>query len=141
MTAPQAQSISEQNKKLIERWFEQIWNQGRREVIEELFAEDGVFYDGPTTFRGPREFEQFYDRMCSQFSDFQIRPIISLSENDLVCMHWAVTCRHIESSKTVELTGMSVVRIRDGQFVEGWQNWDAARVEAQLSGKSPLSFV
>jgi predicted SnoaL-like aldol condensation-catalyzing enzyme len=33
MATSQPQLISEENKKLVERWFEEVWNQGRRESI------------------------------------------------------------------------------------------------------------
>jgi predicted SnoaL-like aldol condensation-catalyzing enzyme len=141
MTAPQPQSISEQNKHLVHRWFEEVWNQGRRETIQELFAPEGVLHDGSKTLRGPDEFSRFYDGLRSEFSDICIAPIVSLSEGDLASVRWSVTCRHIASGKAVQLTGMSIVRIKDGRFVEGWQNWDEAGVEAQLSGKAAASSV
>jgi predicted SnoaL-like aldol condensation-catalyzing enzyme len=141
MTAPQPQTISEQNKALVHRWFDEVWNQGRRETIQELFPSHGVLHDGSKTLRGPEEFARFHDALRSEFTDFCITPVVSLSEGDLASVHWSVTCRHIASGKDVKLTGISIVRIKDGQFVESWQNWDEAGVEAQLSGKAAASFV
>jgi predicted SnoaL-like aldol condensation-catalyzing enzyme len=83
MTAPQPQSISEQNKALVHRWFEEVWNQGRRETIHELFAEEGVLHDGSKTYHGPDEFVRFYDQLRSEFTDFRVAPSVSLSEGDL----------------------------------------------------------
>ena len=34
--------MSEENKRLIKRWFAEVWNQGNKDVIDELLAEDGV---------------------------------------------------------------------------------------------------
>lgn len=133
MSASQQQTISEQNKSLVLRWFEEVWNQGRREAIKELFAPGGVLHDGSTTYRGPEEFTRFYDTLRLEFSEFRIAPIVSLSEGDLACMHWSVNCKHTASSKPVHLTGTSIVRIKDGQFIEAWQNWDAAGVAKQVS--------
>jgi hypothetical protein len=31
-----------------------------------------------------------------------------------------------------------VVRFQNGQFIEGWQNWDAASLSAQLPGYSAV---
>ena len=141
MTAPQPQSISEQNKALVHRWFEEVWNQGRRETIHELFAAEGVLHDGSKTYHGPDEFVRFYDELRSEFTDFCIAPSVSLSEGDLACVRWSVGCRHIGSGRDVKLTGMSIVRIRDGQFVEAWQNWDEAGIGAQISGGTAASAV
>ncbi len=30
------------NKALVRRWFEEVWNQGREETIDELFAANGL---------------------------------------------------------------------------------------------------
>jgi len=84
MSTPQMQTTAAQNKQLMVRWFEEVWNQGRRETIHELFAENGVLHDGTATYSGPDEFCRFYDTFRSQFSDFRTTPLISLAEGDLV---------------------------------------------------------
>jgi hypothetical protein len=85
----------------------------------------------------PEEFTRFYDKLRAEFSKFSIRPIVSLAEGDLACVHWTVECVHTASGTPVRLTGTSVVRISNGQFVEAWQNWDAAGLAAQLPSESP----
>ena len=34
--------MSEENKQLIRRWFDEVWNNGRADVIDELFDENGI---------------------------------------------------------------------------------------------------
>jgi predicted SnoaL-like aldol condensation-catalyzing enzyme len=132
MSATGAQSVLAQNKALVLRWFKEVWNEARFETVAELFAPDGVIHDGPATFRGPQEFAGFYHGLRAQFSDFSIQPVVTLAEDDLVCVHWSADFRHTESGKPLHVSGTSVVRIANGQFVEGWQNWDSAGLEAQL---------
>ena len=36
------QSMSIENKALVRRWFEEVWNKGRAEAIDEMFAKDGI---------------------------------------------------------------------------------------------------
>jgi predicted SnoaL-like aldol condensation-catalyzing enzyme len=136
MSTLDQQVISEQNRGLVWRWFEEVWNQGRRETIQELFAPECVLHDGSKDYRGPEEFTRFHEALRSEFSDFHVAPIISLCEGNLACMHWSVDCKHTASGKPVHLTGMSVVRIKDGQFMEAWQNWDAAGVEKQIRAQA-----
>ena len=137
MSASPAVSTLEQNKHLVVRWFHEVWNQGRRDTIAELFAPDGVIYDGATAIHGPAEFEAFYDRLRAQFSDFHISPVLILAEGDLACMHWNSSLKHTATSTPAHITGTSIVRIKDGRFVEAWQNWDAAGLAAQLSTEPP----
>ena len=132
MSAPSAIFALEQQKHLMARWFEEVWNQGRREVIFELLDPGCVLYDCDTPIRGPQEFAAFYDNLQSQFSDFRITPHIALAEGEFASLRWSVRCRHKASGRDVSLSGISIVRIRNGRFVEGWQNWDAAGVAAQL---------
>lgn len=133
MSSPAAPiSIIEQNRHLLLRWFEELWNQGRRETIFELFAPDCILHDGNVQIRGPREFEAFYDALQSRFSDVRVTPGISLCEGDLVSLRWTVDCRDRATGKSLSTSGISIVRVRDGRFIEAWQNWDAAGIEAQL---------
>lgn len=131
--SPLPMSPLDQNKQLTIRWFEEVWNQGNRDAIARLFAPDGVLYDGSAVIRGPAEFEAFYDRLRAQFSDFHISPVLVLAEGDLACIHWNATFRHTTTQKPAQITGTSIVRIKDGRFAEAWQNWDAAGLAAQMS--------
>jgi len=133
VTNPSPQSNLEENKRMLIRWFEEVWNQGRRETIKELFAAECVLHDGMNTFHGPAEFMQFHDRLCGEFSGFVIKPIHALAEGDLSCLHWAAEFRHTGRGKPVRITGTSIVRIKDGKFVEAWQNWDAEGLARQLA--------
>lgn len=133
MSAPQTISAPDQSKHLVARWFEEVWNQGRREVIFELFAPECVLYDGDTPIRGPQEFAAFYDNLQSQFSDFRITLGTTLAEGDLASLRWSARSRHKASGKDVSVSGISIVRISNGRFVEAWQNWDAASLAAQLA--------
>jgi predicted SnoaL-like aldol condensation-catalyzing enzyme len=130
----------DQNKQLVIRWFEEVWNQGNRDTIAQLFAPDGILHDGDRIIRGPAEFEKFYDRLRAVFSNFKISPVLALAEGDLACVHWFSECKHIATGKNVQITGTSIVRIKDGRFVEAWQNWDAAGMAAQLSSEPPVQL-
>ena len=48
--------MSEANKALIHRWFEEVWNKGREEAIDEMFAADGIAHglteEGDRALRG-----------------------------------------------------------------------------------------
>ena len=139
-SATQSLSVPEQNKLLVIRWFDEVWNQGRRQTIFDLLMDNAVLHDGPQEFRGPQEFAQFHDALRSQFCDFKITPIICVAEGDRVCMHWSCSMLHSASQKSLHLTGTSVVRVQDGRFAEAWQNWDAAHLYAQLTG-NPITFA
>jgi predicted ester cyclase len=129
-------SALQQNKRLFLRWLDELWNQGRRETIRELFAKDGVLHAGSRESHGPAEFLHIYDIMRAQFSQISVQPLVVLAEGDLVCVHWSFECLYAVTRAPVRFTGISIVRVKDGQIVEAWQNWDAAGVSQQVPGIS-----
>jgi hypothetical protein len=50
------------NAAIVRRWFEEVWNRGREDAIDELMAPDAPVYGvvGPDqVHRGPAEFKPF----------------------------------------------------------------------------------
>jgi ketosteroid isomerase-like protein len=127
-------------KEFAARWFEEVWNQSRREAIDEMFSEDCVLHDGSSEYRGPNEFKRFYDALRSQLSDVRITPLEPFSEGNMVCLRWSSTATHTATGKPLQVTGISILRFKDGRFVEAWQNWDQYSLHQQLEGTAPKSF-
>src|SRR3977135_2540690 len=114
---------------MIVRWFEEVWNKGRREVIDEMLPPEFVMHDGGTVSKGPDAFKPFYDRMRTSFSDIKVTPEEAVSEGDLVCLRWSFIMRHSgdglgmpATGKKLHTTSMTMVRFANGQFSEGWQD-------------------
>jgi predicted SnoaL-like aldol condensation-catalyzing enzyme len=130
----------EAQKEFAARWFEEVWNKSRREAIDEMFPEDGVLHDGRKEYRGPAEFKRFYDDLRAKLCDVQIIPLETISEGDMVCMRWSSTAKDRSTGKQLEVTGMSILRFKDGRFVEAWQNWDQHGLLQQLEDAAPKTF-
>ncbi|HZS26416.1 MAG TPA: hypothetical protein VFB76_04240 [Candidatus Angelobacter sp.] len=50
------------NKKLVRRWFEEVWNQGREATIDELLSPKGIGFGlaaTDTEVHGPTQFKPF----------------------------------------------------------------------------------
>jgi steroid delta-isomerase-like uncharacterized protein len=123
------------------RWFEMVWNQGRREAIAEMFAPDGVLHDGGTTAVGPNGFYPFFDRMNASLSDIRVNVEDSMADGDRVCVRWSCTARHTgdglgfpATGAPINVTGISMLRARDNQIIEAWQNWDMLGMIEQIRG-------
>src|SRR5258706_3578175 len=128
-------------KQLLIRFFEEVWNQRRAETIDELFAPDCVIHDGETDSIGPEGFKPFFARMSDAFSEIHVTPLHAISEGDVACLRWSVTMRHTggglgmpPTGKVLKTTGISIVRFANGKFAEGWQNWDMLGMMHQISG-------
>jgi predicted ester cyclase len=128
-------------KEFAARWFEEVWNQSRRDAIDEMFPQDCVLHDGSSEYHGPDEFKRFYDALRAQFSDVRVTPLEAFSEGDMVCMRWSSTATHTATGKPLQVTGISILRFKDGRFVEAWQNWDQYSLHQQLQEAAPKSFT
>lgn len=135
--------MSEENKALVRRWFEEVWNKGRAEAIEEMFDEEGVAHglasEGGGQLRGPNEFRPFFERFHGAFPDISVEVVDTVAEGDRVAARCAVRGRHqsdalgfAATQQPVDFEGICIVRIRDGKIVEAWNQFDFMRMFEQL---------
>jgi ketosteroid isomerase-like protein len=124
--------MTDSARQVAERWFEEVWNRGRRETIDELLAPDCVIHDGGDDIVGPDAFHRFYDNVKNTLSEVRVDPQMIIAEADYVCVRWISTGRDKNTGKNVEITGMSFMRSRNGRVVEAWQNWDLHGMMKQI---------
>jgi steroid delta-isomerase-like uncharacterized protein len=135
--------MSEANKALIHRWFEEVWNQGRTDVIDELLASDAVSH-GITNVQGhplrsASDFKAIHQQFTSALSDVKVTIHETVAEGDKVAIYCSVQARHggdgfgvAATHKPVEYTGMGMVRIKDGKIVEAWNSFDFLSLHQQI---------
>jgi len=133
--------MTESERGLGRRWFELVWNQGRREAIAELLSPDAVVHDGGTDTTGPEGFYPFYDRLRATFSELHVHVEDTFADGDKLCVRWSCTGKHTggglgvaPTGVTIHVTGISILRVADGRLVEGWQNWDMLGMMEQING-------
>ncbi len=135
--------MSEENKALIRRWFSEVWNQGRAEAIDEMFAADGIAYgladEEGHPLRGAAGFKPFFKKFRDAFPDLEVVVEDTVAEGDKVAARCIVRGSHQSDSlgfaathQPTEFTGLCIVRVRDGQIVEAWNNFDFMSVFQQL---------
>jgi len=134
--------MSEANKALVRRWFEEVWNQGREETIDELFAAEGVGYglgDTDVTTRGPGEFKIFANNLRGALPDIHMTIEDIMAEGDKVTVRIAAEGTHkggqlgvAPTGRRVRIAGVVIVRIANGQIVEGWNSWDQLGLLRQI---------
>jgi steroid delta-isomerase-like uncharacterized protein len=135
--------MSTESKDLIRRWFEEVWNKGREDAIDEMFAADGVAHglteEGDKTMRGPEQFKPFYRAFRSAFPDLEVVVEDTIAEGDKLAARCTVRGKHQSDSLgfaatglTTDFTGITIVRIERGKIVEAWNNFDFMRMYKQL---------
>lgn len=135
--------MSEQNKALVKRWFEEVWNKGRADAIDEMLAADcivhGLSDDSATTLKGPADFKPFHESFRGAFPDIEVVVEDLIAEGDKVAARCSVRGKHTgdhlgvaASNAPVQFTGMSILRIENGKVVEAWNNFDFLAMNKQI---------
>ena len=142
----QEQSTLEANKALVQRWFNEVWNKGRVEAIDEMLAADGVAHglteDAENPMKGPADFKPFHETFRGAFPDIEVIVEDMIAEGDKVAARCAVRGKHsgehlgvAASNAPVDFTGVAIVRIKDGKIIEAWNNFDFMKMNKQIGVK------
>ena len=135
--------MSEENKQLVRRWFEEVWNKGSVDAIDEMFAEDGIAHglsDDPSNpIKGPTGFKPFHTVFREAFPNMMITVEDTIAEDDKVAARCSVRARHegefmgrAATQAPVDFTGITIVRIYNGKIVEAWNNFDFMVLHKQV---------
>jgi predicted ester cyclase len=131
----------DENRSLLARWFDEVWNHEREETIRELMGSDCVIHDGETDICGPKEFQKFWEAQRAACSDIRLTMHEVVGEGDLVAARWSVEMRDRNSGKPLRTSGMSLVRFQDGRFAEAWQSWDKHGLMEQMQALTAAAAV
>jgi steroid delta-isomerase-like uncharacterized protein len=137
---------AEEKKAIVRRLFEELWNQGKLDVADEIFATDYIFHEPVAgEVRGPEGFKQFVSMYRIAFPDLQFRIEDQIAEGDKIVTRWTATGTHkgelmgiSPTSVQVTVTGIGIARTDGGKIVEFWDNHDALGMLQQLGVVPPL---
>jgi steroid delta-isomerase-like uncharacterized protein len=140
--------MSTENKTLAHHWFEEVWNKGRADAIDEMFADEGVAHGltdaGGNELCGPANFKLFFHSFRNAFPDIQVTVEETVAEGDKLAARCTVRGTHrgegigfAATNTPVEFTGMCLLRIKDGKIVEAWNNFDFMSMFQQVGAIQP----
>ena len=133
------------NKEHVRR-VEDMVNDKDQEVLSEIFADDLVvhFHGGREELHGLDEYREYLAETYEGFPDLTITFEDVIAEDDKVSVRYTGSGTHegeyegIEpTGETVDLSGMRIVRVEDGEIVEAWGQRDDIGVLAQLEVVEP----
>ena len=131
--------MSSVNKALVARWFEQVWNQGRSDAIDDMIVPGTRIHGLTPQPQGPEQFKQFHAAFRQAFPDITITVDDMVAEGDMVAArfsargtHRADTLGFAATNRPAQFTGMVFVRVENGVLIEGWNCFDQLGMMAQL---------
>ncbi len=131
--------MSTENKALVHRWFEEVWNKGREDAIGEMLASHCIVHGLGPDMHGPKEFKQFHSAYRNAFPDITVQIHAIVAEGNIVAARWSGKGTHRgnglgfrATDNTVHFNGMVFVRVEQGKLVEGWNNFDQLGMLQQI---------
>jgi steroid delta-isomerase-like uncharacterized protein len=133
--------MSEGNKFVIRRSFEELWNKGNLSLADELFAPNYAHHhpSTPDVGRGPESEKKRATLYRTAFPDLQLTIEDIIAEGETVMARLSCRGTHkgdlsgiAPTGKQFTISGVSIARFTGGKMVEGWVNWDALGLMQQL---------
>ncbi|MGH2534691.1 MAG: ester cyclase [Thermomicrobiales bacterium] len=132
-------SEPEQNKMLVRRGIEEIYNRGNLAVVDEVAASDFVIHLPSEEIHGPEGAKQYVAALRGAFPDLHITIEDQIADGDKVVTRWTARATHTgafqgipPTGKRGSMTGIDIDRIADGKIVECWVNSDDLGLLQQL---------
>jgi steroid delta-isomerase-like uncharacterized protein len=133
--------MSENNKAVVRRLLDEVWNKGNLSLVDELFTPNFEFHDAstPDLGRGPESEKKRVTLYRNAFPDLRLTIEDMIAEGETVVTRW--TCRGTHkgdlsgiapTGKQITISGITVGRFANGKIAQGYANWDALGLMQQL---------
>ena len=113
---------------LCRRWFKEVWNENREQLISELMTPQTVIHglgDDGQPGVGPEAFKKFLHHFRANLSNIHVVVHDVLSDGEQTAVRLTLTAKHTgagfgppPTDKTVSLTAIVWCHWRDGKMVE-----------------------
>lgn len=134
--------MSEANRALALRWFEEVWNKGRESAVDELASPRlrCFGFPEPDSAIDADGFKAAVRTLQRSFSGIHISVDEMVSQENSVAVRWTARAAHTgtglgfaATGLPVTIPGIAILHIRDGRIYEGWNAYDLTSVVHRLS--------
>ena len=135
------ENILDQNKELTRRFYEECWNQGKTERVDQYVAKDCRYRDPvfPSLAPGVESIKRHITMCRNAFPDLRFSLDDMIAERDEVVVHWTANGTQegqflgvAPTRKTATVGGTSIYRIKNQKIVEQAADWNLLTLLEQL---------
>lgn len=135
----------EANKRIVRRFFEEVWSKGDMTLRDSLLAPNYAGHIAGNATPLDREgWSAWFTGFRNAFPDARFTVEDMVAEGDRVAARLTMRGTHrgalngiAPTGREVTVTGMSIERIENGRIVEGWNQNDALGMLGQLGALPP----
>jgi predicted ester cyclase len=125
---------------LAREWFAQVWNQLDESAIDRLMHPEGLVHGlGPEPLRGPDQFKPFFHTFRNALGGIRVDITRTVVQGDTCAVLCRVVATHVghtlgapATNRDVDVTGITMLRVKDGRIVEGWNVFDFLTMYQQI---------
>jgi steroid delta-isomerase-like uncharacterized protein len=130
------------NQEIARRFFDDVFNRGQLEVVDQIFAPEYVGYssasfNGP--IKGPEGIKQFVTMYRKAFPDINFKFEDVLTDGDKVIVRWTTTGTHRgalqkfgATGKTINIAGIGIAQIANGRIRVSHSQVDVLGIVEQI---------
>jgi steroid delta-isomerase-like uncharacterized protein len=141
--------MSVSNKDVIRRLYQEVWNEQKLEVADQLISMSHALND-PTIFGasvGPEAYKRQVKRFIAAFPDLRFAVEEYVSEKDKVVAAWCVTGTHkgeflglAPTGKKISLSGITIHQVANGKILDSYAIWEVLSLLHQIDVALPVHF-
>jgi len=136
--APETSSF-EENKQIVSRIWDEIWNQGNYDTCDEVLASDYFGHLPMMDVHGPEQFRQLVSTYRSAYPDVHLTVEDIFGAGDKLAVRWVSRGTHLgemmgfpPSGNKIEIMGISLFRVENGKVAEEWEGFDTLKMMQQI---------
>jgi predicted ester cyclase len=132
----------EQNKQIMRRMIEEVWNQGNLATAEELFAPNHTSPSAPDLPAGAEGVKILVKMFREAMPDYHMNIDLMMGDESQVVARFTQSGTHSggdlmgmkASGRKATWTEIGVLKIKDGKIIESWYEVDMLSMIQQLNG-------
>ena len=140
--------MSEAIKQIARRFRQELWNTGHAAIADEICAPSAALHVldpvTPDFGRGPEALKKVVGLYLKAFPDARCTIEDLIVEGDRVAVRWSARATHRgplgeipATGKSIEITGIDILRVSGGRIEEMWTNWDTLGLLRQVGATEP----
>jgi predicted ester cyclase len=150
--AQQATATSaKRNKAIAHRPFDEVFNQGKLDVVDKIFAPNYVGHSSASLtgpIQGPQGIKQFVTMYCTAFPDIHFAFEEILVDGNKVIVRWITRGTHTgelqgirPTGKQMTVTGIGIAHIVEGRIIRSFSKVSLLNMFQQLGAVPPLEQI
>ncbi len=133
--------MSADNRSVVRRLYEEVWNKRRLEVVNEIISPSHALHDtnAPGSAIGPDAYKRVVARWITAFPDLRFAIDDTVCEKDKLVVYWNISGTHkgeylgiAPTNKKISVDGITINHIASGKIMDSYVSWDALGMMQQL---------